>query len=548
MSAIRLEGKALSDFNRIRDYRGAHPGDSIYSALRALGLRISNETRAYFDHPELYSARVAQEQQSAQPAASAGEMDQAATAGGAGKEAREAALPRAFAARPGKQGGEDAGIAAAFANTAGAPDPAAGQDPGLRHDEIPFKDEKQVQDCQAPAAAAQAMEAAPVLAQAPAAPEPSSAQEDENEARRRRNAEAFEDFDAGSGGDPEDPDAQEAAGDAAASESPKDVGSVAGKARKPGRLLGIFGRRKKPAGRKEPGMGGGGKAAEPPIELLAPDMKRAKAKCRNPYVDASNAYRSRLEAMGAQIPWFKAGIIILGLLSLGIYAENIVVTNRSHIVPYVMTVDSHGFAIASGTAKPLSYDGKGNRALTGTTSPNRVAIGMGDSIDERVIRAALTDFIAKMRDVTPDVQILRDNIKTCYSMIGDRDPSGDTLDRWFSGEDPDTGGMNPLVRAEKYIVHVRFISAVTLSANTMQIDWVETTRDRDGARAMPDRNMRANVTWYAGQLKDEIEQIQRNPFGIYVKEFHVSSLSVVDSGSDQQGGEKQDQDGADVGS
>ena len=538
MSATVLEGPALAEFLKIRAWRGAHPGKGYYEAAKALGFKRTPESRQWFDHPELFSTP---DPSPAEPSAGAGRAPAGAKGG---------AVPNAAA--PAQKPGPAARIETAFANTAGTPEPSpAGSDPGFRHDEDPAG---HVEAAVQPAAShgpgkpaseeghAEADVAEPARAADAGAPSPDPVKEEGgSEALRRRNAEALDGVDlaalaAGTGGEADD-DPEEDAEKAAS--GMKAYGGAASKpAPRKFSLKGLF-KHGKGAGKQKKAKSRGakkdGKSAEEPISLLGPDMKRAKAKCLNPYVDASNAYRSRMTAISVQIPWLKAGIIVLGLLALGIYAENIVLTNRSHIIPYVMTVDSHGFAIASGTANPLAYDGKGNRALTGTTSPNKTAIGMGSSIDERVIRAALTDFIAKMRDVTPDVQILRDNIKTCYSMIGDKDPSGQALDEWFSGEDPDTGGMNPLVRAEKYIVHVRFVSAVTISANTMQIEWVETTRDRDGARAMPDKKMRANLTWYAGQLKDDIEQIQRNPFGIYVKEFHCSSLSVVDDGADGSG-------------
>ena len=541
---IKLSGQALKDFQKIRAYLTANPGKGALETLKACEIAYSAETLKYCKHPELYDdgsvPEVKSEVKSEPQTVAAPESSKAETA----------AEPEKSALNP-QANIQLQRIGRAFLNREGAEE-SVPENENVSAPENGFSNDEKTAESQSAEDLSAAVKADVPVADEEARSDTEDAFEDQSDDISEEdlnldevtNSEIANQIGAADPSDDQDPEISKIVDDSTESEN-------AEKSAKPlnfkERMKSLFVKKKikaKPERSKVKRIKSKAKAQKIIDESdLTSDMKRAHGKIDNPYISASTAYRSRLTALSVQIPWLKAGIITLGLLALGIYAQNIYVTSQSRILPYVMTVDSHGFAVASGTAKPLAYNGKGDRLLTGTTSPNKTALGMGTNIDERVIRAALTDFIAKMRDVTPDVQILRDNIKTCYSMIGDRDPSGDTLDKWFSGEDPDTGGKNPLVRAEKEIVHVRFTSALSLTANTMQVEWIEVTRDRDGNRLIPDKQMRANITWYAGQLKDDIEQIQRNPFGIYIKEFHITSLAVPGA-SDETGGHIDAEDGS----
>ncbi|MDD6317974.1 MAG: VirB8/TrbF family protein [Succinatimonas hippei] len=547
---IKLSGQALKDFQKIRAYLSANPGKGALETLKACDVAYSAETLKYCKHPELYDdGSVPEVKSEPQSVATPDPSEVAETKAESAPE--KPALDPAASIQLHRIGN-------AFSNREGVDE---SEEESESHSETEDRSDFSNDEKKAETSAA-ANSPAEVKPDLPAADEEAQSDtedafEDQSEDVSEEdlnldevtNSEIAKQIGAADTADPQEPEISKIVDDVANDDSADAQADTAPLSFKE-RMKSLFVKKNKAAtkrskAQKVKSKGKGKVQKDPDDSDLRSDMKRAHGKIDNPYINASTAYRSRLTALSVQIPWLKAGIITLGLLALGIYAQNIYVTSQSRIIPYVMTVDSHGFAVASGTAKPLAYNGKGDRLLTGTTSPNKTALGMGNNIDERVIRAALTDFIAKMRDVTPDVQILRDNIKTCYSMIGDRDPSGDTLDKWFSGEDPDTGGKNPLVRAEKEIVHVRFTSALSLTANTMQVEWIEVTRDRDGNRLIPDKQMRANITWYAGQLKDDIEQIQRNPFGIYIKEFHITSLSVPGA-SDETGGHIDAEDGSDT--
>lgn len=232
------------------------------------------------------------------------------------------------------------------------------------------------------------------------------------------------------------------------------------------------------------------------------DHEHGKTKSlENPYLDGGRAYRNRIEQVSKQNILVKIWVGVGALLVLGAFAANIEIANRSHFVPYVITVDSHGVAIGTGIAKPVQ-----------------------DNIEERVIRAALTGFISNLRTVTVDKVVLSEQQYQVYSMINMTDPSYQITNEWFTGEDPETNGKTPYERAAEEIVHVKFVSAVSVTPETLQIEWLEESRNRSGQKTAPVKAMRAMVTWYKGTPVNDLEGMQRNPFGIYVKDYSFTEI------------------------
>ena len=64
------------------------------------------------------------------------------------------------------------------------------------------------------------------------------------------------------------------------------------------------------------------------------------------------------------------------------------------------------------------------------------------------------------------------------------------------------------------------------TADTWQVDWVETTRDRQGTVKGVPVTMRALVTTYTADTTPQTtdEQLRNNPMSIYVRDFSWSRL------------------------
>ena len=214
----------------------------------------------------------------------------------------------------------------------------------------------------------------------------------------------------------------------------------------------------------------------------------------NPYLDARRQWNSQVDrAFGAAHAWQIMGIAGL-LIGLGGVAGVTYIGSQSKFVPYVIEVNSLGEAVAVGQAQ------------------------LAAPADPRVVRASLASFIASARLVTPDVAVQRDAIFRVYGMLQTKDPATAAMNEWFNG----SKDSSPLVRSAKLTVNTDISSVLPISATSWQVDWQETTRDRDGSLIGKPVHMRATVEVYILPASTHAREshIQRNPLGIYVRDFH----------------------------
>jgi type IV secretory pathway TrbF-like protein len=138
--------------------------------------------------------------------------------------------------------------------------------------------------------------------------------------------------------------------------------------------------------------------------------------------------------------------------------------------------------------------------------------------DPRVVRASLASFIASARTVTPDVALQREAIFRVYGMLQTKDAATARMNEWFNA----TKDSSPFVRAGKMTVNTDIGSVLPISATSWQVDWEETTRDRDGGLIGKPVHMRAVLTVYTLPMSTHAREsdIQRNPLGIYVRDFN----------------------------
>jgi type IV secretion system protein TrbF len=86
--------------------------------------------------------------------------------------------------------------------------------------------------------------------------------------------------------------------------------------------------------------------------------------------------------------------------------------------------------------------------------------------------------------------------------------------------------VSPFKRAEKEMVSVEIKTVLAQTTNTWQVDWLKTTRDRQGVAKESPKNMRALITIYTAENTPQTteEQIRLNPLGIYIRDFSWSAL------------------------
>jgi type IV secretory pathway TrbF-like protein len=190
--------------------------------------------------------------------------------------------------------------------------------------------------------------------------------------------------------------------------------------------------------------------------------------------------------------WKMVGLISL-MIVMGTVGGLIYLANQSKYIPYIVAVDKLGQSVAVGPAP------------------------MAQTADPRVVEATIAAWITNARTVSPDVALERKAIFSVYALIGPHDAAAQKMNDWLNG----TEESNPFVRAEKVTVDVQINSVLQQTPETWEVDWTESTRDRQGVLTGPAVPMRALVTVYyvAPTAATTDEKMRMNPIGLYVRDF-----------------------------
>jgi type IV secretory pathway TrbF-like protein len=229
-----------------------------------------------------------------------------------------------------------------------------------------------------------------------------------------------------------------------------------------------------------------------------PNPVIAKDPIDNPYLTARRTWNEHVgSVVSSRQTWQVVGILSL-LIALAGVGGIIHISSQSKFIPYVIEVDKHGQTVAVGPMTASSV------------------------ADPRVIHASVADYIISARMVTPDVALQRKAVFRVYSMLSPNDAATAKMNEWLNG----TPDSSPFKRATREMVSIEIKSVLPQSPDTWQIDWTETTRDRQGVLKGKPVNMRALVNVYTAESTSQTtdEQLRNNPLGIYVRDFSWSNL------------------------
>lgn len=225
---------------------------------------------------------------------------------------------------------------------------------------------------------------------------------------------------------------------------------------------------------------------------------RRAGETENPYLAARRTWNDHLGAVVSQRQtWQVVGILSL-LIALASVGGVIHLGSQSKFIPYVVEVDKLGQTVAAG---PLQA---------------------ADQADPRVIHAAVADWIGCARMVSPDVALQRKCVFKVYSMLAANDPATPKMNEWLNSS-PDS---SPFKRAEKEMVSIEIKTVIPQTPTTWQVEWVESTRDRQGVLRTAPVPWRALVTTYIAEITPSTtdEQLRNNPLGIYVRDYSWSRI------------------------
>ena len=193
------------------------------------------------------------------------------------------------------------------------------------------------------------------------------------------------------------------------------------------------------------------------------------------YIAQASAWRlTALASLGV------AFVAVVGIAWIG--AQN-------RIVPYVVQTDKLGDAIAVRRADVAA------------------------PVDSRLIRAQLARWVSDVRSVYVDVAAEKHIVTEAYAMVDRNAAAGQTLNDWFSRNDP-------FKRARDDTVGVAVQSVLPLSGNTWRVEWQEDTRTRQGGLESS-QQWQATITISINPPTDDAT-ILVNPTGLYVESFDWS--------------------------
>jgi type IV secretory pathway TrbF-like protein len=226
------------------------------------------------------------------------------------------------------------------------------------------------------------------------------------------------------------------------------------------------------------------------------DGGRREHESENPYLSARRTWNDLFAATAASRQMWQLMGLLAMLIALAGVGGLIYVASQSKFVPMVVLVDKLGQHAAVARA---------DRA---------------DRADERVVRASVATWIADARLVTPDIALQRKAVFRVYAMLAANDPATAKTNEWLNG----TENSSPFKRAAKETVSVEIETVLAQTPDTWQVDWSETTRDRQGVLKSQPQRWRALVTVYTVPATPETteQQMRDNPLGIHVRDFSWS--------------------------
>jgi type IV secretion system protein TrbF len=203
----------------------------------------------------------------------------------------------------------------------------------------------------------------------------------------------------------------------------------------------------------------------------------------NPYLAARREWDERYGSLITRERNWRVMAILSSLIALASVGGMIRLSTKSHIVPFVVAMDSLGRTAAAGPAE--------------ATSPS----------DDRLKRATLFNWVEDLRTVTTDGIAQRKAIDRVYAHIASGGQAQAFISEFYRA-DP------PYKKAAAETVSVEVRSVLPTSDRTFEVEWIETTRDLYGAVKGQD-HWKAAFSIAVNPPTDEL-MARINPLGIYI--------------------------------
>jgi len=203
----------------------------------------------------------------------------------------------------------------------------------------------------------------------------------------------------------------------------------------------------------------------------------------NPYLAARREWDERYGDQITRAKNWRALASLSGMIALVATSGLIWMTVRSHVVPFVVLIDSLGRPVASGIAEQASGS------------------------DDRLRRASIFTWVENLRLVTTDGVAQRKAIDRVYAQIASGSAAQTFISDFYRSAPPAS-------RAQTETVSVNVSSVLPTSDRTFEVEWIETTRDLYGT-VKTTEHWKGSFSVVINPPTDE-RLARVNPVGMYV--------------------------------
>jgi len=203
----------------------------------------------------------------------------------------------------------------------------------------------------------------------------------------------------------------------------------------------------------------------------------------NPYLAARREWDERYGDLITRARNWRLMALTSSLVALAAVAGMAFLASRSRIIPFVVAIDSLGRPVATGLAEQAT------------------------TADDRLRRATVLSWIEDLRTVTTDGIAQRRAIDRVYAHIANGSEAQAFVSEFYRNDPPQK-------RAQTETTSVDVKSVLPTSDRTVEVEWIETTRDLYGAVKEQER-WKGAFTITVSPPSDE-RLARMNPLGVYV--------------------------------
>jgi type IV secretion system protein VirB5 len=223
--------------------------------------------------------------------------------------------------------------------------------------------------------------------------------------------------------------------------------------------------------------------ASPRADSLDTHQSSKLSETHNSYLAARREWDERYGHLISRERNWRRMAVLCGVTTLVAIGGIVRLSVRSHVVPFVVAIDSLGRTAAAGPAEQAT------------------------TVDDRLKRATLFSWVEDLRMVTTDGIAQRKAIDRVYAHIASGSQAQAFVSEFYRGAPPQT-------RAETETASVEVRSVLPTSDRTIEVEWVEITRDLYGAIKSQD-HWKGAFTIAISPPSDE-RLVRVNPLGIYI--------------------------------